>query len=114
VDPASSSTLYVGTIQNGVYKSSNGGASWATINSGLANLHVQALAINPTAPSTIYAGTTNGGAYKTVNGGSRWDPINTGLAASSVAAFAIDPTNPRPFWPPPTPELDRPPGARPG
>ena len=35
VDPHSSSILYAGTRQAGIYKSTNGGANWNAVDSGL-------------------------------------------------------------------------------
>ena len=60
IDPTTPSTLYAGTYGGGVFKSTNGGASWSAANSGLTNLDVYALAINPT---MLYAGTWYGGAF---------------------------------------------------
>ena len=59
IDPVTPSTLYVGT-GSGVFKSTDAGASWNALNTGLANLSVTALVIDPIAPSTLYAGTTGG------------------------------------------------------
>ena len=53
-------------LMGGVFKSTNGGANWTAINTGLTNTHVCALAINPQTPDTLYAGTYGGGVFKTV------------------------------------------------
>jgi photosystem II stability/assembly factor-like uncharacterized protein len=47
-----------------VFKSTNGGANWSAVNTGLTNLYVNALAIDPTNPNTLYAGTNGGGVFK--------------------------------------------------
>src|SRR5437016_2862110 len=65
INPATPTTLYAGTFSGaGVFKSTNGGASWTAINSGLPGpqvaAHVLALAIDPATPTTLYAGTNNG------------------------------------------------------
>ena len=35
IDPVTPATLYAGTDSNGVFKSTNGGASWSAVNTGL-------------------------------------------------------------------------------
>ncbi len=45
---------------NGIYKSSDHGASWSAMNLGLGNLVILSVAIDPNVSSTIYLG-TNGG-----------------------------------------------------
>jgi len=49
-----------------VFKSTDGGASWSAINSGLTNIRVRALAIDPANPTTLYAGTDGSSVFKTV------------------------------------------------
>src|SRR5262245_9157172 len=71
VDPSAPETVYAGTghtatLAGTVFKSTNGGASWAPANSGLPDLFIRALVIDPQTPSTIYAG-TSGGVFKSVN-----------------------------------------------
>src|SRR5438046_2707143 len=66
IDPSSRTTLYAGTRYGGVFKSTNGGTSWAAVNSGLTYSSVQAVAIDPATPATLYAG-TGGGVFKSTN-----------------------------------------------
>ena len=93
VDPTNSQTIYVGTL-SGVFKSTNGGASWGAINSGLTGTSVYSLVIDPTSSQTVYAGTGGGGVFKTTNGGASWNAVTSGLTSSmGVFSLAIDPTN---------------------
>ena len=46
-----------------MFKSTNGGAGWSEINTGLTNPYVRALKIDPATPSTLYAGTAGGGVF---------------------------------------------------
>ena len=61
IDPSSPSTMYAGTGGFGVFKSTDGGASWTAINTGLTHLRVPALAVD--ANSVPYAGTLGGGVF---------------------------------------------------
>src|SRR5438477_10530431 len=91
VDPSAPSTLYAGT-GGGVFKTTDGGASWTAINTGLTSafLTVYALAVDPSKPGTLYAGTNGLGIFKTTDGGASWTAANTGLIAPWVSALALD------------------------
>src|SRR5215813_7279513 len=48
------------TEATGIWKTTNGGETWAPVDDFLANLAVSALAMSSTDPNTIYAGTGGG------------------------------------------------------
>ena len=95
IDPHIPSTLYAAT-SGGVFRSTDSGASWSPVITGLTNTDVKALAIDPMTPSTLYAGTWGGGGvFQSTNSGASWSPVNTGLTANTnVNALAIDPMTP--------------------
>ena len=78
------------TSTRDIYKSTDGGANWFALNTGLPNIRVDALAIDPSTPTTLYVG-TDSGVYKSTDGGTSSRRINTGLTNLSVNALAIDP-----------------------
>lgn len=106
VDPTNPAIVYIGTdflpgsFSNsaGIFKSTDGGASWRAINAGLtSNVDRQLLpippvidriVIDPRNPATVYA-IGNGVVFKSTNGGDSWSATNL----SGVGALAIDPTN---------------------
>jgi len=89
-DPSSPGVVYAGTT-NGVYKTTDGGYSWARI--GLAGSDVRALAAGP---QVVYAGTLGLGVFKSEDGGGTWRPVNAGIPADSwVFALAMDPQQAR-------------------
>ncbi len=90
IDPVNTNTIYAGT-ENGVFKSTNGGASWTAINSGITYSYtIYSLAIDPVNTNTIYAGTENG-VFKSTNGGASWTAINSGIIGPHIRSLAIDP-----------------------
>ena len=90
INPQSPQIVYAGIWGGGVYKSTNGGANWTEMNTGLGNTYVDALAIDPENPEILYAGTTKG-VYKSTNGGANWIAINSGLLnLTRVTSLAID------------------------
>src|SRR5947208_1420898 len=48
IDPGNANIVYVGTAQGGVYKSTNGGATWTRLMDGAMTLAVGALELDPT------------------------------------------------------------------
>jgi hypothetical protein len=121
IDPANPQTLYVGTnltydpavvavpsIQNGVFKSSNGGATWTFSSNGLPRhagsvdtaLDVLSLVINPANPSELwcsvidFTNSSSGGIYHSTDGGASWSDSSSGLTSVDIRALAIDTANP--------------------
>jgi hypothetical protein len=92
VDPSRPSIVYAGTRTAGLFKSTNGGASWSAIT--LFGVFVTALAIDPVTPSTIYAGTDVSGVYKSTDDGASWRPMNDGLVTSAIHSILINPATP--------------------
>ncbi|MEO8432265.1 MAG: hypothetical protein ABI592_12200 [Acidobacteriota bacterium] len=101
IDPSNHSTIYAGTVSvvgngpptgSGVYRSTNGGASWAPANTGIQGAGVTALATTFTG-GTVYAG-TGAGVFRTSNGGASWSGVNEGLSEEVVDSVAVDPRSP--------------------
>jgi photosystem II stability/assembly factor-like uncharacterized protein len=72
VDPTNSDIVYAGGVP-GLYKTTNGGADWADISSGLSG-YIYAIAIDQESPATVFAGTPHG-VFKSIDSGKTW--INT-------------------------------------
>lgn len=72
----------------GVFKSTNGGVSWALANKGI-TLKVNTIFNQG---STVYVG-TNGGAFVSSNAGATWAEINTNLQNRSVRSIGMSGTN---------------------
>ena len=76
--------IHMVSYPNGVFSSTNGGASWAPSNNGLpltnSNYFVRSVGRNAT---HLFAG-THSGIYRSANGGNTWSNANGTLAASST------------------------------
>lgn len=115
--PTDANTFYVGTLAGGVWKTSNGGASYAPFSDELASLGVASIVVNQGNPSEIYVLTGDGdsdnaggwfipsfgyirwsaGLFKSTDGGATWN--KTGLSfntSQKISAFKLiqDPSNP--------------------
>jgi photosystem II stability/assembly factor-like uncharacterized protein len=99
IDPANPSTLYVGTaglsitpsisrVFKGIYKSTDGGTTWAETTAGLTNFNINAIAIDPKEPTTLYAA-SDAGVFRSGNGGANWSDLNDGLANHFVSDLLI-------------------------
>ncbi len=118
VDPANSNIVWVAAQgplfsaggDRGVYKTTDGGATWNRV------LHVNDdtgftdLAFDPRNPNTVFAGTyqrrrhvgqmigggPDGGVFKTTDGGKTWNKLTKGLPPGEVGriALATDPKKP--------------------
>ena len=60
VDPTNPDIMYAAAVAGGIWKTTNGGTSWAPLNDFLANIAVTCLAFDPSNSSTLYAGTGEG------------------------------------------------------
>jgi photosystem II stability/assembly factor-like uncharacterized protein len=70
VDPGDPDTLYVGTSDEGLFKSEDGGEGWERI-SGIGNPRVTAVAVSPV-DGAIYAGTEPSTLFVSRDGGASW------------------------------------------
>jgi len=105
-------TLTPPSIASGVFKTVDGGVSWAQVSSGLPRypgsadtaFDVLALAIHPTLPDTLWATAVNirdfnnprqGFIYKTTDGGASWSNSSTGISTDvDLRVLIVDAGNP--------------------
>jgi len=90
--------LFVGISAVGVWRSDDGGKSWAPKNAGIPHVIedkklkeigfcVHGLAFDPAAPDTVYR-QDHAGMFRSRDAGDRWERIQTGLPASGFG-FAL-------------------------
>ncbi len=106
--PSQPRTFYMGVASGGVFRTTDGGATWAPITDGKVPLgSTGSIAVADSNPSIIYLGTgsdgvrsnvsTGRGVYKTTDGGESW--TFAGLRdAGQIGAVRIHPTNPDIVW----------------
>ena len=106
IDPVNSSVLYASigpTVvppvagsngSSGLYKTTDSGATWTPINTGLpSGWFAINLIADPSIPQRLYAAGSSTGLYRSDDGGNHWAPISSGLPDSSINALTLDPTN---------------------
>jgi len=82
VDPRDPRILFAAGVAGGVWRSLDGGGSWAPLTDLLPSLGVNTLAMDPRSPGIVYAGTGEGtmptravrgaGVFRTMDGGATW------------------------------------------
>jgi photosystem II stability/assembly factor-like uncharacterized protein len=106
IDPTNTATVYLGTSAQGIYKTTDCGATWSHVNTGrngktLDDGRQWTMLIDPTAPNVLYANAGYGtnGIFKSTNGGVDWDqilPADVGknfIFGGFVGGIAMDPSN---------------------
>jgi photosystem II stability/assembly factor-like uncharacterized protein len=102
--PQDDQLYYLGTAGGGVWKSSNGGATWSPVFDKQGVSAIGAVAIDPTNENVVWAGTGEAnprndvsygdGLYESTDAGKTWK--RAGLAGVwSISRIAIDPKNPQ-------------------
>ena len=76
IDPRNSSTLYAGG-PTGVFKSTNGGTSWAGANTGLTGLNAIGLAVDPFDSQHLFAWSPTQ-VFESFNGAASWALLTSG------------------------------------
>lgn len=104
VHPTNANIVYVGAAQGGVWKTTNGGDSWAPLSDQQSSLSIGAMAFDPSNPEIIYAGTgephssdsfAGQGILKSSNGGGTWTTLgNTDFSGVAISDIAISPNDP--------------------
>jgi photosystem II stability/assembly factor-like uncharacterized protein len=90
VDPAAPSHVIIGTYQHGLYKSTDGGASWNAVAPSAATAIVNCIVDDGGSPDTIYACAEPLGVLKSTDGGDTWSTMTSGLSSLEVTALAVD------------------------
>jgi hypothetical protein len=112
LDPSDTRIVYLGTHGQGIYKSSDCGASWDMVNTGQNGVAVGSgrnwtMAVDPSDGNVVYANSgygnwQAGGFFKSTNAGVDWTQLlgagsdfDKYVPADFVEFVALDPTNPK-------------------
>lgn len=86
------STLFIGTVEDGLFISRDAGRTFVTWNFGLLDLKVISLAVSPgfSQDETLFAGTETG-LFRSTNGGRAWREIELPFGYDAVLSLALSP-----------------------
>ena len=102
--PGDPNTVYVGTAAGGIWKTTNGGTTWAPLFEKQPTLSIGDLALEPGNPDVVYAGTGEAntrnsvsfgrGMYKSTDGGKSWRFLGLG-DTRHIARVMVSPADTR-------------------
>ncbi len=105
IDPNDSEVLYLGTDDDGIYKSVNGGENWEKLIPS-ASFGVGDIIVDPQNSNNVYMGTVDYfrlsesrgvlgdfGVYKSTDGGTTWEEFNSGLNHLGVFSLELSEEN---------------------
>jgi hypothetical protein len=83
-------TVFAGTLNHGVYRSSDGGATWLPASAGLPPFPITNVLTSSSFSQdrTVYAATAGNGVLISSNGGSTWSPLAPAVPDAVVDALA--------------------------
>ena len=89
INPQNQQLLYAGTKGGDLYKSTDGGITWARILS--LGSDVGSVTIDSLHPNTVFIGTATGGLFKTTDNGNSWN--NVSPTSKQITALIVDSQN---------------------
>lgn len=99
VHPTTPNIIYIGTGDRdggdtpgyGVWRSTDGGATWNAYNSGMGNRTVYEILMDPSNPNRLVASTNGSRLYQSLDGGATWSFASIGTNAKDIAFKPGDP-----------------------
>lgn len=99
VHPTTPNTIYIGTGDRdggdapgyGVWRSTDGGLTWAAHNNGMGNRTVYEILMDPSNPNRLIASTNGSRIYRSLDGGANWVFSSSGTNAKDIAFKPGDP-----------------------
>ena len=92
IDPNNENHMIVGSPTGGVWKTTDGSATWTALTDNLSNINVYALTIHPTNSDVYFWGSDSGVVFKSTDAGATWNLLaDTG--DGNVNKILINPSN---------------------
>jgi uncharacterized protein (TIGR03437 family) len=105
IDPRDNNTVYIGAAEGGIWKTTDGGATWKPLTDQESSLASGAIVLDPVNPDTVYVGTGEenfasdsyygAGILKSTDGGNTWTNIVGPFLRARIGAIAIHPADGR-------------------
>jgi photosystem II stability/assembly factor-like uncharacterized protein len=97
-------TVFAGA-DDGLYRSEDGGQSFAHIESPMNKMDVWKIAFDPSDPDTMFAGTRPAALFRSIDGGRQWTRLRVDMVEECpnvgvprVTALTVDPSDRRVIW----------------
>lgn len=110
IHPTNTNTMWLGAVGGGVWKTTNGGSSWAPMDDFLPAIAIGCMILDHSNPNVLYAGTgegffealegssntatlTGAGIFKSTDGGLTWNQMPSTANWKFVNRISMHPTN---------------------
>ncbi|MBL8862220.1 MAG: hypothetical protein JNK02_09420 [Planctomycetes bacterium] len=94
IDPNAPSTVWVATAGRGLFRTTNGGTSWAFQVGGTGSLSLNSVAYAPGSSSTIFTGGSSVAVWRSTDGGASFGQSSVGIGALDVYSIDSSPLDP--------------------
>ena len=96
IDPNNPNIVYVGTPLNGLFVTTNGGATWQSVSAVPVSLTdaggdspgITGIEFDPANTNIIFAASCGNGVYETTNAGASWSKLSGGPSSVQYAAMS--------------------------
>jgi hypothetical protein len=113
IDPRDPQRMFCGSVAGGLWRSTDGGNTWAKVDDWWSNLATACVTMDPSNPDVMYVGTGEGfyslahlsrsfshfvrgaGVFKTVDGGATWTQLPATAGWQHVTRIAVSPSDPQ-------------------
>ncbi len=92
IDKLDSNHIIIGANTGGVWKTTDAGVNWISLNDNFSNLHVYSVAIDPSNSMVYYFGSNDGIVYKSLDAGATWNLLGD-IGSSIVNKLLIHPND---------------------
>ncbi len=92
LDPADANTIYVASAGSGVYKSTDGGASWSFGIGGTGAFSVNEISVDPGGGTPVYVGSSSVAVWKSTDG-TNFTMSSVGIGSLNLESIAYDPND---------------------
>jgi photosystem II stability/assembly factor-like uncharacterized protein len=94
INPNNSQNILIGTVENGIYKTDNGGENWVSLECDILPSIIRKIEFHPLAPETLYTCTIQG-FYRSTDSGYNWQLITLPMGWQfEIETFALCPSQP--------------------
>jgi photosystem II stability/assembly factor-like uncharacterized protein len=92
IDKTNNDHIIISANTGGIWKTTDGGATWAALNDNFSNMTFYSATIDPSNSSVYYAGANSGMIFSSSDSGATWNLLSD-LGGSSVNKVLVHPTN---------------------
>jgi photosystem II stability/assembly factor-like uncharacterized protein len=90
IDPQNINVIFAGTKENGLFKSSDGGNIWTSVNHGINSTQINCITVDPINNKKIYACTAPATIYESIDGGMTWIELSSIINPSRLVINPIE------------------------